>query len=118
MRILIVGTAYPYRGGLAAYSERLAREYQSEGHEVEIITFTLQYPSFLFPGKTQFSSEQQPADLKITRMINTLNPISWIRAGKAIRRLRADKVIFCYWMAFVAPAFGTIARVPGEAILR
>jgi glycosyltransferase involved in cell wall biosynthesis len=110
MRIIIVGTAYPYRGGLAAYSERLAREYQREGHEVEIITFTLQYPSFLFPGKTQYSSEQQPDDLKITRMINTLNPLSWIRAGKAIRRKKADKVIFCYWMAFVAPAFGTIAR--------
>ncbi|MDX9748655.1 MAG: glycosyltransferase [Paludibacter sp.] len=110
MRIIIVGTAYPYRGGLAAYSERLAQEYQREGHDVEIITFTLQYPSFLFPGKTQYSSELQPDDLKITRMINTLNPLSWIRTGKAIRRKKADKVIFCYWMAFVAPAFGTIAR--------
>lgn len=110
MRIIIVGTAYPYRGGLAAYSERLAREYMKEGHEVEIITFTLQYPSFLFPGKTQYSSEQQPDDLKITRMVNTMNPLSWIRTGKAIRRKNADKVIFCYWMAFVAPAFGTIAR--------
>lgn len=110
MRIIIVGTAYPYRGGLAAYSERLAREYLKEGHEVEIITFTLQYPSFLFPGKTQYSSEQEPDDLKITRLINTLNPLSWVRAGKIIRRKNADKVIFCYWMAFVAPAFGTIAR--------
>lgn len=110
MRILIVGTAYPYRGGLAAYSERLAREYSSQGHEVEIITFTLQYPTLLFPGKTQYSSEQKPDDLKITRMINTLNPLSWIRTGKAIRKKAPDKVIFCYWMAFVAPAFGTIAR--------
>lgn len=110
MRIIIVGTAYPYRGGLAAYSERLAREYMSEGHEVEIITFTLQYPSILFPGKTQYSSEQQPADLKITRSINTLDPLSWVHTGRAIRRRNADKVIFCYWMAFVAPAFGTIAR--------
>ena len=93
MRIIIVGTAYPYRGGLAAYSERLAIEYMREGHEVEIITFTLQYPSFLFPGKTQYSSEQQPADLKITRMINTLNPFSWVRTGRAIRRKNADKEI-------------------------
>ena len=57
MHIIIIGTAYPFRGGLAAYNERLAREYQSQGHDVEIFTFTLQYPGFLFPGKTQFSSE-------------------------------------------------------------
>lgn len=110
MKIIIVGTAYPYRGGLAAYNERLAREFQAQGHEVEIYTFSLQYPSFLFPGKTQYSSEQAPADLKITRKINSVNPLSWISVGKKIKAKQPDKVIFCYWMAFMAPCFGTIAR--------
>ena len=111
MKIIIVGTTYPFRGGLAAFNERLAREYIQQGHEVEIFTFSLQYPSFLFPGKTQFSSEEAPTDLKIHRTINSVNPISWLLTGRKIKKLNADKVIFCYWMAFIAPCFGTIARI-------
>lgn len=111
MKIIIVGTAYPFRGGLAAYNERLARQYVTEGHDVEIVTFTVQYPKILFPGKTQFSDELQPSDLKITRLLNSMNPATWIKAGKYIRRKQADKVIFCYWMAFMAPCFGTVARM-------
>ncbi len=111
MKIIIVGTTYPFRGGLAAFNERLAREYIQQGHEVEIFTFSLQYPSFLFPGKTQFSSEEAPSDLKINRTINSVNPLSWLMTGRKIKKLNADKVIFCYWMAFIAPCFGTIARL-------
>lgn len=110
MKIIIVGTSYPYRGGLAAFNERLATEYQNQGHDVEIITFTLQYPSFLFPGKTQFSNEAAPDNLKIDRQINSVNPISWIKAGRKIKQKSPDLVIFCYWMAFIAPCFGSIAR--------
>ena len=111
MKIIIVGTTYPFRGGLAAFNERLAREYIQQGHEVEIFTFSLQYPSFLFPGKTQFSSEEAPTDLKIHRTINSVNPLSWLLTGMKIKKLNPDKVIFCYWMAFIAPCFGTIARL-------
>ena len=60
MKIIILGPAWPYRGGIAAFSERLARQYQQEGHEVELVTFTLQYPKFLFPGKTQYSTDPAP----------------------------------------------------------
>jgi len=110
MKIIIVGTAFPYRGGLAAYNERLAREYVKQGHDVEIITFTLQYPSFLFPGNTQYSTEFTPADLKITRRINAINPMNWIKVGQEIKAKSPDLVIYCYWMSFMAPCFGTIAR--------
>lgn len=110
MKIIIVGTTYPYRGGLAAYNERLAREYIKQGHDVEIFTFSLQYPSFLFPGKSQFSSEISPDDLTINRTINSVNPLSWIKTGRKIKKKAPDKIIFCYWMAFFAPCFGTIAR--------
>lgn len=113
MKIVIVGTAYPYRGGLAAYNERLAREFLSEGHDVEIYTFTTQYPKILFPGKTQFSAEAQPADLKIHRTLSSVNPLTWIKTGKLIKKQAPDKVIFCYWMAFMAPCFGTVARFSG-----
>lgn len=111
MKIIIVGTAYPFRGGLAAYNERLARQYAAEGHDVEIITFTVQYPSLLFPGNKQYSDEAQPTDIKISRLINSMNSATWVKTGTAIKRKQADKVIFCYWMAFMAPCFGTIARM-------
>ncbi len=111
MKIVILGTAYPYRGGLAAFNERLARQFQQEGHEVSVITFTLQYPSFLFPGKTQYSTEQPPTDLHIVRRLNSCNPINWIRVGREIRRMNADMLVTCYWMSFMAPAFGTVERI-------
>lgn len=110
MNIIIVGTAYPYRGGLAAFNERLAAEYVAQGHKVEIHTFTLQYPNFLFPGKTQYSTEPAPKDLVIHRRVNSCNPFNWLKVGRKIARRNADIVIFAYWMSFMAPCFGTIAR--------
>ena len=110
MKIIIVGSAHPYRGGLASFSERLASEFVAEGHDVEIVTFTLQYPSFLFPGKTQFTDSPKP-QLDIVRRINSINPFNWMKVGREIRDKNADMVIFCYWMSFMAPSFGKIARI-------
>lgn len=110
MNIIIIGTAYPYRGGLAAFNERLAGQFQKEGHQVEMYTFTLQYPGFLFPGKTQFTDDPAPEDLKITRRINSCNPCNWLSVGREIRKKEPDVVVFAYWMSFMAPCFGTIAR--------
>ena len=111
MKIVILGTAYPYRGGLATFNERLARQFMEEGHEVEVWTFTVQYPSFLFPGKTQYSGEQAPQDLLITRRLNSCNPFNWCRVGNELRRQAPDMVVCCYWMAFFAPLYGTICRM-------
>ena len=110
MNIIIVGTAHPYRGGLAAFNERLALQFQKEGHHVEMYTFTLQYPSFLFPGKTQFTNDPAPAGLTISRKINSCNPFNWIIVGNQIRKKKPDMVVFAYWMSFMAPCFGTIAK--------
>ncbi|MDD3079323.1 MAG: glycosyltransferase [Paludibacter sp.] len=114
MKVIIVGTAYPYRGGLSAYNERIAREYQQQGHDVEIYTFTLQYPSFLFPGKTQYSSDAAPTDLKIKRRVNSVNPFNWLSVGKEISKKRPDLVLIKFWLPFMAPCLGTIARVIGR----
>ena len=109
-KIIILGTAYPFRGGLASYNERLAMQFQDEGHDVEIITFTTQYPGFLFPGKSQFSEEPAPRDLKITRRVNSVNPFNWLKIGNDIKRKKPDILIFKYWLPFMGPCFGTIAR--------
>lgn len=111
MKITIVGTAFPYRGGLAAFNERLAREFITEGESVKVETFILQYPNFLFPGKTQYSSESSTPDLNITRSVNSVNPFNWIRVGKEISKEDPDVVIFAYWMSFFAPCYGTIAKI-------
>ena len=111
MKIVILGTAYPYRGGLAAFNERLASQFLKEGHEVKVLTFTLQYPSFLFPGKTQYSSEKAPDGLRIRRVLNSCNPLNWIRVGRQLKKEAPDMLISCYWMSFMAPAFGTVCRI-------
>ena len=110
MRIIILGTAHPYRGGLAAFNMRLARQFISEGNQTDIITFTLQYPGFLFPGKTQYSDEEAPDDLRIMRKLNSVNPINWLHTGFIIRKLQPDILLIKYWHPFMSPAFGTVAR--------
>ena len=111
MKIVIVGTSYPYRGGIAAFTDRLATEFVKEGIDIEVVTFKLQYPSFLFPGKTQYSDAKAPAGFYIERKINSISPLNWIKVGKEIRKKNPDIVIFTYWMSFFAPCFGKIARV-------
>ena len=109
--VVILGSAYPLRGGLANYNERLAREYISRGYKVKIITFSLQYPNFLFPGKTQFSEEAAPKDLDIEVLLNSVNPFSWIAVGNKIRKMKPDLLITKFWLPFMGPSLGTVARI-------
>ena len=110
-KMILVGTAYPYRGGLAVYNERLARSFQEEGYEVEIWTFTVQYPSFLFPGKTQFSTEPAPEGLAIKRELNSMNPFNWLKVGRKLRKAQADIVVMKFWIPYMAPSLGVVARM-------
>ena len=113
-KIIIIGPAYPLRGGLATYNERLAKAFQEQGDNVEIITFSLQYPGFLFPGQTQYSTEAAPVNLRIKAMINSVNPISWVHTGLYLKKSRPDFIIFRFWLPFMGPAFGTIARLAAQ----
>lgn len=111
MKIVVVGTSHPYRGGIAAFTDRLATEFVREGTDIEVVTFKLQYPSFLFPGKTQYSDAKAPEGFPIERKVNSINPLNWITVGKEIRKKNPDIVIFTYWMSFFAPCFSRIAKV-------
>ncbi|MFZ0282582.1 MAG: glycosyltransferase [Bacteroidales bacterium] len=111
MKITFLGPAYPYRGGLAAFNERLARQFLSECKDVEISTFRLQYPKLLFPGKTQFSERTAPDDIKIIRELNSVNPFNWLRTGLKLRRRRPDILLIRYWLPFMAPCLGVVARI-------
>ncbi len=107
-----MGSAYPLRGGgIATFNERLAKAYQDQGHYVTIYNFKLQYPGFLFPGKTQYSDEEAPENLVILNKVNSINPLNWRKTGGEIKALSPDLVIMRYWLPFMAPCLGTIARV-------
>jgi len=111
VKITIVGTAWPLRGGIAHY---VALLYRALGvrHEVSIVTFTRQYPAFLFPGRTQ--REENDAEgfrVPAEALVDSINPLTWIRAGRRIRERGADLLVFKYWLPFFGPCFGTIARI-------
>lgn len=109
--IVIIGSAHPLRGGLASFNERLARAFREEGAEVTIFTFSLQYPNFLFPGKSQYSTEPAPADLDIRVTINSVNPFNWLKYGLKIKKMRPDLVIIKFWIPFMGPCLGSLARL-------
>lgn len=111
-KVVIIGSAFPLRGGgITTFNERLAKAYQDNGDEVVIFTFSLQYPSFLFPGTTQYSNEAPPAGLDIRISMNSINPVTWFRTAKLVAKERPDLVIIRYWLPFMAPCLGTIARL-------
>ncbi|HIG33001.1 MAG TPA: glycosyltransferase [Flavobacteriales bacterium] len=111
MKITLLSTAYPYRGGIAVFTERLARAFQDTGDKVNISTFSLQYPSFLFPGKSQYSTSEKPKDLEIISEVNSVNPINWLRIGLKIKKQKPDILILKYWIPFMSPCLGTISRI-------
>src|SRR5215204_4018006 len=109
-RIIIIGPAHPLRGGLATFNQRLAQEFNQQGNECSIVSFSLQYPSFLFPGTTQYSTDPAPADISIHTLINSVNPLNWLVVGKKISQWKPDIVVVRYWLPFMGPALGTILR--------
>ncbi len=109
MKIAIVGTAYPLRGGISHYNALLYQEL-AKSHTVEIITFSRQYPSLLFPGKTQKESEGELLRVPSEALVDSINPFSWLSVGNELARRGPDLIIFKYWLPFFGPCFGTIAR--------
>jgi glycosyltransferase involved in cell wall biosynthesis len=110
VNVVLIGPAYPLRGGLASFDQRLAKAFNDQGDTCVIYSFSLQYPSFLFPGTTQYSSEPPPADLEIYTRINSINPLNWISVGEELRKRKPDLIVVRYWLPFMGGALGTILR--------
>lgn len=112
MKIIIIGPAYPLRGGgITTFNERLAAQFKQEGFTTSIYSFSLQYPSFLFPGKSQYSAEPAPTDLDIHVRINSINPFNWISVGRELKKMKPDLIVVRYWIPFMGPCLGTILRI-------
>ena len=111
-KIFIIGPAYPLRGGLATFDELFCTAFNEQGHDCEIISYSLQYPNFLFPGSTQFDTTGvAPKHIKIHTLINSVNPLSWIKTANFIKKQKPDFIVFRFWIPFMGPALGSIARM-------
>lgn len=110
-KVVIIGPAHPLRGGLASFNERLCRQFSQQNFDAQIDTFSLQYPQFLFPGTTQYSSEPAPNDMLINVNINSINPFNWIKVGFELKKLKPDIIVVRYWLPFMGPCLGTILRI-------
>ena len=110
MKVILLGPAFPLRGGIADFNEALAESLQKEGHEVIIYSFNYQYPSFLFPGTSQIAEGKKPENLDIRSQLNSINPFSWYKTASSIISEKPDLVIVRYWIPFMAPALGTVAK--------
>lgn len=111
MNIVILGPAHPLRGGgMTTFNERMANALQDAGHKVIIYSFALQYPGFLFPGSTQFTTEPAPPGLTIRSAVNSINPANWITVGNELKKMKPDLIIVRYWLPLMGPSLGTILR--------
>ena len=110
MRIAYLSTFYPFRGGIAQFNADLLEEF-GRHHEVKAFTFTRQYPSFLFPGKTQYVTPGDKAKkVDSEAILDTANPFSWRPAARKIAAWKPDLLVMKYWMSYLAPSLGTVAR--------
>jgi glycosyltransferase involved in cell wall biosynthesis len=109
--VVIIGPAHPLRGGLASFNERLCNAFLDNQFTASIYTFSLQYPSFLFPGTTQYSSEKAPENLSIKVCINSINPFNWLKIGVQLNKAKPSIIVVRYWLPFMGPCLGSILRL-------
>ena len=109
MQIALISVAPPYRGGISKHTSILV-ENLSKNHSVDVINYSRQYPDFLFPGKTQYLDDKSEND-NSSRMIDSINPLTWFSTGNKLAKKNYDLVIFRFWNPFFAPALGVIAGI-------
>ncbi|UCF38342.1 MAG: glycosyltransferase [Acidobacteriota bacterium] len=109
MRFVLIGPTHPFRGGIAHYTTSLSRTMARE-HDVRLVSFSRQYPRFLFPGRTQQDRSERAFSVPSTPLIDSLNPRTWHRAVEEIVRFGPDAVVFQWWQPFFGLAYGSIMR--------
>ena len=114
-RIAVVGLTYPYRGGIAHYSSLFVRALRQR-HEVLFLTLCRQYPKILFPGVSQYDFSDQTLAEQGDPVVDSLNPISWLRTARRLNRERPDLIVFQWWHPFFTFAFGSIVRLLDKSL--
>ncbi len=109
--IVIVGPAYPLRGGIAHFNESFCNSLTANGFDARIVSFYLQYPAIFFPGKTQRETETRVVEARIQPLLSSINPLSWRKAARSILADKPDVVVIRFWLPFVGPALGSLAHL-------
>ena len=110
MKIAFLSAFFPFRGGIAQFNANIYRVLEKK-HSVKAFTFKRQYPNILFPGETQYVTEKDQADkIPATPVLDTVNPVSYLKTAKQIGRFKPDVLIMRYWMTFFAPSLGMVAK--------
>ena len=109
MKIVYLGTAYPLRGGIAHYNALLFNELRSRGHDIHMISFSRQYPSIFFPGKTQKDLGEECIKVESEQMLDSIGPYSWLRVAHRVSQYKPDLIIYKFWMPFFAPCYSTVS---------
>jgi glycosyltransferase involved in cell wall biosynthesis len=110
MKIAYLSTFYPFRGGIAQFNAALFREFE-KNHTIKAFNFKRQYPDILFPGTSQYVTESDIADkIETTRLLDTINPISYLSTANEIAKFAPDIMIMKFWMPFFAPSLGWVSR--------
>ena len=110
MKIALLSCFYPYRGGISQFNTYLYEEL-GKRNIVKAFNFTRQYPEILFPGKTQYVTQDDEAvPVESISLLDTANPFSYIKTYKAIKEWGPDVLIVRYWMSWFAPSLGYITR--------
>ncbi|MCL4867950.1 MAG: glycosyltransferase [Anaerolineae bacterium] len=107
-RYCLIGPTYPYRGGIAHYTTLLTQHLHQE-HEVLLISFSRQYPRWLFPGRDDRDPSLHPLQAEAEYLLDSLNPLSWWRTWRRIRQWQAEVVIIPWWVPFWAPVWGYLS---------
>jgi glycosyltransferase involved in cell wall biosynthesis len=105
-RIGLLGPLHPWRGGLAQYLQLLGEALEAHA-EVRAVTFTRQYPDFLFPGTSQFDPDAPRPRFPTEALLDSIGPLSWRRSAAHLERFAPGAVILKWWMPFFAPSFAS-----------
>ena len=109
-KFAIVGLTHPFRGGISHYTTLLCEALRKR-HDVRFYALSRQYPSLLFPGKTQIDESDRSLAIEHEACIDSINPWTWLQTARKIARFAPDLIVYSWWNPFFAPAFGSIARL-------
>lgn len=98
MRVAIVGPVFPYHAGIAYCTTKTAEELEKY-FEVEVVSFSRQFPKRFYPGKDDRDPSLVAKTPRGARFaLDVVNPLTWIREGMRLRRSRPDAVILVWWV--------------------
>ena len=116
--IVLIGPAYPFRGGISQTQSQFAQSLSAKGNKVYIWTFTHLYPKILFSGSSQFDFNQPKGDMKVYRIIHSYNFLNWKKVARSLNKIRPDVIVFRYYSPLLAPCYGSILKSLEPGILK